>query len=377
VLAMVNEAARILSDASCARGRRGPGDDHGHGLSAVPRRSAQCRRLARRERGLRAPRGAGRARGARASSPPRWSRARPQSSAASTTRSGGVTDRGRAAGAAPDGEPRRRRVPAGPLAAQGPSQGAAPAGGAHVPRARAARPSRAAGARRCWSCCAQTDPVDGRVARAGVGARVVLNPDPTRVPVTSDPAGAAASSRPRSGHRGAARRPSAGRAHHRRGAARGRGRRDRARSCPRYQGRRGHPVVLKSARLFAGGARRDLPEGVRTVLRRDPTRVREVPVEDPGVLVDLDTPRRCGGTTGRAAAGARLMARTSRGREARGRAGAAEARARPARGARSPRQRVPVGCARAGRRRGRRLLGQLGGESESRWSARSATPRAT
>jgi molybdenum cofactor cytidylyltransferase len=58
---------------------------------------------------------------------------------------------------------------------------------------------------------------------------------------------------------------------------------------PTYQGRRGHPVVLRSA-LFPEVLEGDLPEGVRTVLRRDPTRVREIPVDDPGVLIDLDTP---------------------------------------------------------------------------------------
>ena len=34
----------------------------------------------------------------------------------------------------------------------------------------------------------------------------------------------------------------------------------------------------------------ELPEGVRTVLRRDPTRVREVPVADEGVRIDIDDP---------------------------------------------------------------------------------------
>jgi CTP:molybdopterin cytidylyltransferase MocA len=48
-------------------------------------------------------------------------------------------------------------------------------------------------------------------------------------------------------------------------------------------------VVLKRS-LFPELSEDDLPEGVRTVLRRDPARVREVPVEDPGVLLDLDTP---------------------------------------------------------------------------------------
>jgi len=57
---------------------------------------------------------------------------------------------------------------------------------------------------------------------------------------------------------------------------------------PTYQGRRGHPVVLRSA-LFPEVLEDDLPEGMRTVLRRDPARVREVPVDDPGILIDLDT----------------------------------------------------------------------------------------
>ncbi len=58
---------------------------------------------------------------------------------------------------------------------------------------------------------------------------------------------------------------------------------------PTYQGRRGHPVLLRST-LFAEIMEDDLAEGLRTVLRRDPARVRELAVDDPGVLADLDTP---------------------------------------------------------------------------------------
>jgi molybdenum cofactor cytidylyltransferase len=58
---------------------------------------------------------------------------------------------------------------------------------------------------------------------------------------------------------------------------------------PTHEGRRGHPVLFRQA-LFAEIRDDDLPEGLRTVLRRDPSRVREVPVEDEGVRVDLDTP---------------------------------------------------------------------------------------
>lgn len=58
---------------------------------------------------------------------------------------------------------------------------------------------------------------------------------------------------------------------------------------PSYRGRRGHPVVFMRAvwdELLATPDRL----GARAVVRRDPSRVRDVPVDDPGVLVDVDTP---------------------------------------------------------------------------------------
>ncbi len=62
-------------------------------------------------------------------------------------------------------------------------------------------------------------------------------------------------------------------------------------ALPRYGDRRGHPVVadmgLKAE--FQGGG---LPQGARTVVRRDPGRVLELRVDDPGVADDLDTPGR-------------------------------------------------------------------------------------
>ena len=60
---------------------------------------------------------------------------------------------------------------------------------------------------------------------------------------------------------------------------------------PRHGERRGHPVVTDmdiAAEFRTGG----LPEGARTVVRRDPDRVLEVAVADPGVADDLDTPER-------------------------------------------------------------------------------------
>lgn len=58
---------------------------------------------------------------------------------------------------------------------------------------------------------------------------------------------------------------------------------------PSYRGRRGHPVVFMRDvwdELLA------TPDGLgaRAVVRRDPRRVCDVPVDDPGILVDVDTP---------------------------------------------------------------------------------------
>lgn len=60
---------------------------------------------------------------------------------------------------------------------------------------------------------------------------------------------------------------------------------------PRYGAARGHPVVADMG--MAGEFRAvGLREGARTVVRRDPGRVLEVEVADPGVADDLDTPER-------------------------------------------------------------------------------------
>lgn len=53
---------------------------------------------------------------------------------------------------------------------------------------------------------------------------------------------------------------------------------------------RGHPLLLaKSVFKELWGSDTDL-EGVRAVVHRDPGRVRTVPVEDPSILEDIDTP---------------------------------------------------------------------------------------
>ena len=59
---------------------------------------------------------------------------------------------------------------------------------------------------------------------------------------------------------------------------------------PTWQGRGGHPAAFGRAvwgELAAAGA---LPEGARSILHRDPARVTRLPVDDPGVLADVDVP---------------------------------------------------------------------------------------
>ncbi len=57
----------------------------------------------------------------------------------------------------------------------------------------------------------------------------------------------------------------------------------------RYQGRRGHPVVF-SRTVFAELLRAPEEQGARVVVNADPARVGYVDTDDPGVLLDLDTP---------------------------------------------------------------------------------------
>lgn len=61
--------------------------------------------------------------------------------------------------------------------------------------------------------------------------------------------------------------------------------------APRYEDKRGHPV-LADMTIAAEFLDEGLAEGARTVVRRDPARVLEVPVPDPGIADDIDTPQR-------------------------------------------------------------------------------------
>ena len=57
----------------------------------------------------------------------------------------------------------------------------------------------------------------------------------------------------------------------------------------RYNGRRGHPVIFDRA-VFAELMAAPEHQGARVVVNADAARVRYVDVDDPGVVLDLDTP---------------------------------------------------------------------------------------
>ena len=58
---------------------------------------------------------------------------------------------------------------------------------------------------------------------------------------------------------------------------------------PTFEGRRGHPVLFSSEILEEILALRS-SEGANIVVRRNPDRIVEVPVNAPGILADIDTP---------------------------------------------------------------------------------------
>jgi len=62
---------------------------------------------------------------------------------------------------------------------------------------------------------------------------------------------------------------------------------------PTFQGRRGHPVLF-SAALFDEILALPATQGANMIVRRDPTRITEVPLNDRGILVDIDTPEQFG-----------------------------------------------------------------------------------
>lgn len=56
-----------------------------------------------------------------------------------------------------------------------------------------------------------------------------------------------------------------------------------------YQGKRGHPVLFAS-QVYGEILAAPLDQGAKVVVRKDPARVREIPLDDPGILADIDTP---------------------------------------------------------------------------------------
>ncbi|MBT8398771.1 MAG: nucleotidyltransferase family protein [Gemmatimonadetes bacterium] len=125
-------------------------------------------------------------------------------------------------------------------------------------------------------------------ARFG-GAQVVLNPDPSQGPISSLQAGI------RALPEGAGAVFLAPVDHPLfssatvRALAHGFGQERPPLAVPALGGRRGHPVLLGSC-LFPELLEKNLPQGARTVLRRYLGDRLEVPVQDPGILADIDTP---------------------------------------------------------------------------------------
>jgi CTP:molybdopterin cytidylyltransferase MocA len=58
---------------------------------------------------------------------------------------------------------------------------------------------------------------------------------------------------------------------------------------PTFEGRRGHPVLF-GATIIGEIAGLPSSQGANVVVRKDPSRVLAVPVDDHGILVDIDTP---------------------------------------------------------------------------------------
>jgi CTP:molybdopterin cytidylyltransferase MocA len=58
---------------------------------------------------------------------------------------------------------------------------------------------------------------------------------------------------------------------------------------PTYHGKPGHPVIFSSD-VVAELLRPDLPHGARSVIEQHTAEARTLEVDDPGVLIDIDTP---------------------------------------------------------------------------------------
>ena len=77
-------------------------------------------------------------------------------------------------------------------------------------------------------------------------------------------------------------------------------------AMPVHQGRRGHPVGFAARFVPALGAL-EADQGARTLLRQHDEQIREIAVDDPGILTDVDTAADLAAAQGRAPApGSRL-----------------------------------------------------------------------
>lgn len=56
-----------------------------------------------------------------------------------------------------------------------------------------------------------------------------------------------------------------------------------------YNGKRGHPVLF-SRQIYGEILAAPLDQGAKVIVRKDPARVRELQLNDPGILADIDTP---------------------------------------------------------------------------------------
>ncbi len=56
-----------------------------------------------------------------------------------------------------------------------------------------------------------------------------------------------------------------------------------------YQGRRGHPALFAKD-VYGELLAAPLDKGAKAVVRKDPERVREIALDDPGIRADIDTP---------------------------------------------------------------------------------------
>ncbi|MCK5851919.1 nucleotidyltransferase family protein [bacterium] len=58
---------------------------------------------------------------------------------------------------------------------------------------------------------------------------------------------------------------------------------------PKYNDRRGHPVIF-GADFISELLEKECPEGARSVVRAHPESVKEIIVDDSGIILDIDTP---------------------------------------------------------------------------------------